>query len=147
MPILLSGSGWSATIADDGSATVTGPVPNTLWSFPVFKPARNPDVDPDFTEEPQIREITFGDGYSQRTRRGLNHIQRSLRLSWGLLPAAEEAAIRAFFQARGGVEPFWYGLPGKPLWRWRCARWGGGERHYGVERLRAELLGVVDPGA
>jgi len=147
MPINLSGSGWTAVIADDFSATVTGQVPNTLWSFPVFKPPRNPDVNPDFAEEPEVHAVRFGDGYSQRSPKGLHHIAKALRLRWGLLPTAEEQAIRTFFRERAGVKPFWYGLPGKRMWIWRCTRWSGGERLFEVDTLSAEFERVVDIGA
>jgi phage-related protein len=145
MPISLSGG--AIVINDDGSASVTGALPDTIWSFPVFKPARLPDVDPDFSEQPNVYVAQFGDGYSQRSPQGLNHIDATMRLTWGMLSYADEDAIRAFFRERGGWKPFWYGLPGDVLWRWRCVAWGGGERFNPFRRINAEFQRVFDPGS
>lgn len=145
MPIYLSGG--AIIINDDFSVNVSGAVPDTIWSFPVFKPAANPDVDPDFTEQPDVVATRFGDGYSQRTPRGLNHITASLTLSWGMLAYANEDAIRVFFRERGGYKPFWYGLPGDSLRQWRCVRWGGGERFNPFRRIRAEFERTYDLGS
>lgn len=59
-----------------------------------------------------VRIIQFGDGYEQRQRKSL---RPSLR-TWDLQKTAKEDvidAIEAFFDARAGVESFYWTPPGK----------------------------------
>ncbi|WP_020185068.1 phage tail protein [Methylopila sp. 73B] len=89
-----------------------------------FTPPKAPSVGA--SAEPKIKlfEAEFGDGYTQRSAAGLNHIRESWELKFELLTAAESAAIRTFLQARGGVEAFLYTPPGEatPI-RVTCKKW------------------------
>lgn len=76
--------------------------------------------------EPKIKlfEAEFGDGYTQRSAAGLNHIRETWELKFELLSATESASIRTFLQARGAVEAFLYTPPGEaaPV-RVTCKKW------------------------
>ena len=65
-----------------------------------------PDWSAVISVEPQITEVGFGDGYTQRTAKGLNHQREMVKVQFSGRTDAEAAAIKAFFAARGGVAPF-----------------------------------------
>ena len=71
-----------------------------------------PDIAPSqsTTYEQQFKVIrnNFGDSYTQRSADGLNNKPRSLNMSWELKPVADIEAIKAFLDARAGVEVFEY---------------------------------------
>jgi phage-related protein len=148
MPIVLTIGGAVVTLNDDRSASVAGPMPATIRSFPVWVPPKNPDQEPDFQEKPNLYISRFGDGYSQESPAGLNHIDGDMALSWSMLTVTDEEAMRAFMRERGGYKPFWYGLPGDSvMWLWKCRAWSGGERSFGIRRFRAQLSRAYDLGA
>lgn len=77
-----------------------------MQTFNLAKPLKN--LKGQF--RPKVNAIPFGDGYTQRSRKGLNHIEKE----WN--PIFEETAevadqILAFFEAHGGVDPFLWTPP------------------------------------
>jgi phage-related protein len=88
----------------------------------------NPPVPPSpgTKAKPEIKllKADFGDGYTQSGPEGLNHIRRTLALQWDVLLPEQCADIIAFFEARGGFEPFWY-TPSDETTpdRWTCEEW------------------------
>lgn len=76
--------------------------------------------------EPKVNlfENEFGDGYTQRSPKGLNHIRDVLELKLELMTALEAAGVIAFLRARGGYQPFLWTPPGEATpRRWTCAKW------------------------
>jgi phage-related protein len=59
----------------------------------------------------RVLEARFGDGYTQRTRDGLNTSPRSYSLVFDPVSAAIADAIESFLLARGGSEPFYWTPP------------------------------------
>jgi phage-related protein len=58
---------------------------------------------------PKVREVKFGDGYSQRTIMGINNIEESWSLKWANRSLPEANKILGFFEDKKGVESFdWY---------------------------------------
>ena len=57
-------------------------------------------------EQAAVDEVSFGDGYAQRSPMGINSIKRSYEVAWELIPHADADALTAFFRARKGSEPF-----------------------------------------
>ena len=60
-----------------------------------------------------VRSVQFGDGYEQRQKKFL----RPKRQSWEVQRTGKKALIAeisAFFDARGGVDSFWWQPPGRP---------------------------------
>lgn len=55
--------------------------------------------------EQRTHSISFGDGYSQRAKAGINHRRRSWSVRYGLNDAQKTAA-KAFLDARAEVEAF-----------------------------------------
>lgn len=58
----------------------------------------------DLTIARKVRRVQLGDGYSVRSRMGVNHSRQSWRLSWEQISDAEEETLRDFFDARGDVD-------------------------------------------
>lgn len=86
----------------------------------------DPLPSPGTTRKPKLKllEVEFGDGYSQVTRDGMNHIRRTIDLRWELLLPAKEREFDAFFTRHGGDTPFWYTPSDEttPV-RWTCKDW------------------------
>lgn len=71
-----------------------------------------------------VNRAEFGEGYSQRSKAGINAVAATLQLQW-LQKNEDIDAIDAFLEARGGVEAFLYRLPHETEFRiWTCAEWG-----------------------
>lgn len=80
------------------------------------------------TTAPQIavRETsnTFGDGYEQNVRDGINCVYiKQMSLTWDLLTLAQAAEIDTFFRNNAGLTFLWT-LPNENTARkWRCSEW------------------------
>lgn len=108
--------------------------------LPTFTPPIGPS--PGKTIKPQIslREAEFGDGYSQNTPKGLNHIRQNVDLKWSGLTKSEFQTIVAFFTLMGGYLPFYYQVYGDiKVRKWVCKEWSGGDTD-GVFTLSATFL-------
>jgi phage-related protein len=101
-----------------------------------FIPPQEPS--PGATNKPEIKilKAAFGDGYSQPTPDGLNHVRSVLALQWDGLERCERDEIVNFLEDRGGTEPFVFRMPEDrqaPLWAlnnadlsrftFTCAEW------------------------
>jgi phage-related protein len=62
-----------------------------------FSPSIAPSPGTGFTPVIKLREADFGDGYSQSSPDGLNHIKMKVELSWRGLTAAQLSELRSFF--------------------------------------------------
>ncbi|HEY8566589.1 MAG TPA: phage tail protein [Beijerinckiaceae bacterium] len=72
----------------------------------------------------KLLKASFGDGYSQTTRDGLNHMRRVVDLTWEVLTPAQADAIVDFLEDHGGDLPFLYTAPGDDTARrWTCDTW------------------------
>jgi phage-related protein len=114
-------------------------------ALPVFLPPVNPAPGSTVTTTPRVRLVRFGDGYSQRTRDGLNTIERERRLIWREIPKAHAHAIVAFLEARGGAEAFWYTFPGEPApEKVICPSWSEQPEAVNVSTVTAAFQRVYD---
>lgn len=92
-------------------------------TLPVFIAPISPSA---ITDAPRLNlaEVEFGDGYSQATAKGYNHIRRVLTLTWDYLEQDEKNDIEAFLKARKGYESFTWTPPGETLpIKWTCKEW------------------------
>lgn len=90
-------------------------------SFPTFAPPIGPS--PGTTRKPTFRilEAEFGDGYSQPTPDGYNHIREELSLAWDALTEGQMQSIYGFLLGRGGTLPFYYQPAGaQTVVLWTC---------------------------
>ena len=94
----------------------------TLTTFPA--------IDPSFGSSPKIKmrvlEAQFGDGYTQRAGDGLNVTQSEWNVVFNDLIDTEAETIRAFLEARAGVEAFYWTPPGEAVARkWTASSYAG----------------------
>jgi phage-related protein len=61
--------------------------------------------------QPKVLEAAFGDGYTQRTPAGINHMLETWSLTFANLPDSIALAIDTFLRARGGYETFTWRTP------------------------------------
>lgn len=89
-----------------------------------FNPPMRPSPGTSWTPEVSLRKTAFGDGYTQASPAGLNHVRRTVNLQWEYLTLAEAKAINDFFTGQGGYIPFYYRLNGETVDRkWTCESW------------------------
>ncbi len=84
----------------------------------------------------RVLEKKLGDGYTQRAADGLNNVALKYEAVWTGLTLEESTVLLAFFNSRGGVEPFTVPvLPGLEKRKWVCKDWS-------VEWVSAERRNV-----
>ncbi|MEH6647977.1 phage tail protein [Sulfitobacter sp.] len=92
--------------------------------LPTFAPPAAPSLRTQHSPEISLNEAAFGDGYSQSSPRGLNHIRNMITLRWDGLAPEEMVTIRAFFEHLGGWQAFLYQPHGMPApLKWTCKEW------------------------
>jgi phage-related protein len=74
------------------------------------------------TTKPRVLMAVFGDGYQQRLADGINISIRQWGLSFSK-KQANMAAIRAFLEARNGVESFDWTPPRGDAGQWLASEW------------------------
>jgi phage-related protein len=93
-------------------------------TLPVFTPPVSPTAGMQDKPELKILKTEFGDGYSQPTPNGINHIRRVVTLEFGLLEPDEKDTIVDFLTAQSGTAPFLYTIPGSASpTRFTCDDW------------------------
>lgn len=91
---------------------------------PTFIPPIQPS--PGTSQKPKlkIRKTEFGDGYTQYSPDGLNHMRKIIDLEWPVLSQTEAQAIIGFLETQGGYLPFHYTIPGEATpTKWTCDTW------------------------
>jgi len=95
-------------------------------ALPTFKPDVAPSPGTGHNPEISLRKADFGDGYTQASPQGLNHIRQIVSLKWDGLTLDQMDQLRAFFEERGGYKSFWYQPYGfTTLMKWTCEEWSG----------------------
>ncbi len=93
-----------------------------------FNPPIAPSPGTRHAPKVNLLEAEFGDGYTQASPRGLNHIQRVATLRWDGLTEAQYNTIEDFFVTQGGYRPFWYQPRGfATALKWVCKEWDGSD--------------------
>ncbi len=89
-----------------------------------FEPEPGPSPGTRKGRDIKVLEAEFGDGYSQPTPDGFNHMRRTLSLSWNGLSEDQYNRIVGFFEEHEGTEPFYYTPAGetRPV-KWICHTW------------------------
>lgn len=90
-------------------------------NFPTNVPGPTFPVERKLT--PRILKVEFGDGYTQESPDGLNYQLGEWSLTWDNILAAEKDTIRAFFEARRGVETFNWTAPDGVVYKVKCRSW------------------------
>ncbi|MFN3663089.1 phage tail protein [Yoonia sp.] len=89
-----------------------------------FTPPVPPSPGTAHTRQISLNKAGFGDGYTQSSLNGINHIRRIVALNWAGLSPDDVAALDQFFADQGGHQPFYYAPWGidEPL-KWTCEEW------------------------
>ena len=99
------------------------------------------------TEEsaPVVRNVQFGDGYSQRLRYGLNTDPKRWRLTFQNRSNTERDNILTFLEARGGAESFDWTPPRGSAGKYICPQWSMDMVAFNNNTIQAEFMEVFEP--
>jgi phage-related protein len=108
-----------------------------------------PDIAPNYgatkQSQPRVRNVQFGDGFSQRLRYGLNQDAKVWDLTWEHISEADSDTIEAFLEARGGAEDFEWSPPDETeTYKWICQRWSKRLTASGLNSLSATFQQVFE---
>ncbi|NDV19996.1 phage tail protein [Pseudodesulfovibrio sp. JC047] len=110
-----------------------------------FVPPVSPDYPASRSSAANVKTLTFGDGYSQRTPSGLNSLSCSMSLTWSKLVKSEADLIEAFFQGRKGTEAFYWTAPHQEAaQKWVCQKWSRDRQIGPFDSLKASFQEVFD---
>jgi len=109
-------------------------------ALPTFNPPIGPSPGTAHRRQINLWEAEFGDGYSQPTPKGINHIRKTTELKWEALTYEQMEAIIGFFERMGGNKPFYY----KPFGystriKWTCKDFSA-RTDEGIWSVTAELI-------
>lgn len=107
--------------------------------LPTFVPPVLPSPGTSHKPEINLWEAEFGDGYSQATPKGVNHIRKKTSLNWKVLTTEQMREIVGFFERMGGHQPFYFKPFGEPAAvKWTCKEWSP-STDAGIWTVTAEL--------
>lgn len=110
-------------------------------AIPTFNPPKAPSPQSSKTQDLKLLKAEFGDGYTQITRDGINHVKRKARLIWDSLREAHSTEIHDFFEGLGGDQPFKYKVPDDgEIRRWRCEKWETQFTTYNRRTITADIV-------
>jgi phage-related protein len=90
-------------------------------TIPTFTPPVGPSPGTSYERKINLYEAEFGDGYSQPTPKGINHVKKGVSLKWSTLTYTEMRQIISFFESLQGNKPFWFQPFGQPTTvKWTC---------------------------
>ncbi|MGV1754827.1 phage tail protein [Agrobacterium sp. CG674] len=93
-------------------------------ALPTFEPPIGPSPGTGHKPTVNLWEAEFGDGYSQSTPKGINHIKKSVSLTWDVLTTEQMEEITGFFERMMGNKPFYYKAFGNTsAVKWTCKEW------------------------
>lgn len=89
-----------------------------------FTPPVGPSPGTSHKPKLSILDAEFGDGYSQPTPNGINHIKHNVALKWDALTYEQMAEIVGFLTRHGGTRAFYFRPFGEGVTRkWTCREW------------------------
>lgn len=109
-------------------------------ALPTFAPPVRPSPGTSHKPTVNVWKAEFGDGYSQPTPKGINHIKKSVSLSWDVLTYAQMRQIVEFFERMGAVKAFYFQPFGEPVMlKWTCEEWTS-STDSGIWKVEATLV-------
>lgn len=109
-----------------------------------------PDIAPIYgaqkTSQPKVRQVQFGDGYSQRLTVGLNQNPKVWNLTWNTTEADSDT-IEAFLDARAadGVSFTWTPPHEAIAYQWICYDWSKAIPYLDFVTIQATFTQVFEP--
>jgi phage-related protein len=92
-------------------------------SFDTFTPAMLPSMGTGTSTKPRVISNTFGDGYRQTVKDGLNAYPITISVAWNMLQVSDAAAIEAFFIAHIGQPFLWTPPRYSSALKWEATDW------------------------
>ena len=100
--------------------------------------------------KPNVRKVSFGDGYEQRKIRGINNMIDTYDLRFSNRPNTETDDLEAFFIEQAGVSKFTFTIPdsnegtGEKDIKVICTEWSKSHTQTGATSLNAKLSRVYE---
>lgn len=94
--------------------------------------------------QPKVNSISFGDGYEQRARNGLNTNPQSWDLAFSNRTDTEAEAIDDFLAARGGAESFDWTPYNESAGKYVCKEWSKSIDGFNRNTIQAIFLQVFE---
>ena len=94
--------------------------------------------------KPNVRKVSFGDGYEQRLAFGINTQPEIWSLEFRGKSTAEAAAIDNFLRARGAVQSFDWTTPSGIAGKFLCEEWSRTVEEPNLENIRVTFRQVFD---
>jgi len=82
-----------------------------------------PDRSLSKSSAPRIREVKFGDGYSQRAQDGINYMNESWSLTFANRLFTDIFNMESFLETKGGATSFTFQPPGESEVKVICRNW------------------------
>jgi phage-related protein len=96
------------------------------------------------TVKPNVRKVSFGDGYEQRLAFGINTQPEVWSLEFRGKSTIEAAAIDNFLRARGAVQSFDWTTPSGIVGKFLCEEWSRSIEEPNLENIHATFRQVFD---
>jgi hypothetical protein len=109
-------------------------------------PSITPTYGAQKTSQPRVRQVQFGDGFSQRIRFGLNQNPKSWSLTWEISETDAET-IEAFLDARAndGASFDWTPPDEATSYKWICYEWSKSIPYLNRATIQATFTQVFEP--
>lgn len=103
-----------------------------------FTPPVPPSPGTENRPEFKLLKAEFGDGYTQVTRDGMNHMRKVLSLNWDTLLPEQAREIIDFLERHGGDTAFYYTPSDEtvPI-KWTCEEFSDRRGKSGLREIRA----------
>jgi phage-related protein len=96
--------------------------------------------------QPKVRQVQFGDGYSQRISFGLNQNPKQWNLTWEVTETDADT-IETFLDARAadGASFDWTPPDSATSYKWICYQWNKAIPYYNRGTITATFTQVFEP--
>lgn len=94
--------------------------------------------------KPKVNKAVFGDGYSQRSKNGINNNPQDWANLVFKMDETELDKIETFLGLKGGVTSFTWTPPGKPEGKYLCSEWSRNYISKGVTSINAKFKQVFE---
>jgi phage-related protein len=109
-------------------------------------PSITPTYGAQKTSQPKVRQVQFGDGYSQRLTVGLNQDPKVWSLTWEV-SETDSDTIEAFLNARAadGASFDWTPPDEATAYKWICYEWSKSIPYLSRATIQASFTQVFEP--
>ena len=103
-----------------------------------------PSIGASLSVKPNVRRVSFGDGYEQRLAYGINTQSEVWSLEFRGKSTSDASAIDSFLRARGAVQAFDWTTPSGITGKFTCEEWSRTIEEPNIENIRATFKQVFD---